>query len=203
MKEYISLAAQTHTQQELVLFLREYFAKQPDSFYKWYPDQTKTKINITTSYNDTQRMLIPTVLVEDITGNLYNRVIGQEMITEIKENKVINGVVCPNYVTGYNLHGVYDLTCTISVIDLNPSSRRMITDLVGSALRHIGTNVLKQRNIEIRGVELMSPRYKNIGNQVLQTTQLRINLVTNWNIKVTDLTNIEQILIKEINVTNE
>ena len=201
MIEKISIAAQTHSQQELVLFLREYFAKQPEDFYKWHQDQTKTKITITTSYNDTQRFLIPAIVIEDVTGNQYNRVIGQEMITEIKGSKEINGIVYPNYVLGYNLHGVYDLRCNICIHDYNYSSRRRLTDLVGSAIRHIGIFTLKKRNIEIKGIESTGTKYRKIGNQLVQVDSLKIDFITNWNVKVTDLKNIEQILIKEINVT--
>lgn len=197
MKELISLAAETHSQQELVRFLREYFAKQPEDFYKWTKNQADTNINITTTYNDTQRMNIPSVIVEDVTGNLYNRVIGQEMITEIREDKEINGEI-RNVVTGYNIHGVYSLNCIISVYDYNTSSRRRVTDLVGSALRHIGTRVLKKRNIEIVGVDLQGTRYKPIGTQQLQVEQIKVSFVTNWNIKITDFDRIEKILIEEI-----
>lgn len=199
MKELISLAAQSHAQKELVLFLREYFSKQPDELYKWTKNQANTNINITTVYNDTQRMQIPSVIVEDVTGNIYNRVLGQEMITEIKEDKEINGKIRP-CVTGYNLHGVYSLTCNISIIDYNVSSRRMVTDLVGSAFRHIGVQALKQHNIEISNVQVLAPRYKKIGNQMLQTGQIKLDFVTNWNMKVTDFDKIEQILIKEIKI---
>lgn len=199
MRELIALAAQSHAQKELVLFLREYFSKQPDELYKWTKNQANTNINITTVYNDTQRMQIPSVIVEDVTGNIYNRVLGQEMITEIKENKEINGKIRP-CVTGYNLHGVYALTCNISIIDYNVSSRRMVTDLVGSAFRHIGVQALKPRNIEISNVQVLAPRYKKIGNQMLQTGQIKLDFVTNWNMKVTDFDKIEQILIKEIKI---
>jgi len=199
MKELISLAAETHSQKELVLFLREYFSKQPDDFYKWCKNQAETNINITTTYNDTQRMNIPSVIVEDVTGNLYNRVIGQEMITEVREKKEINGEM-RNVVTGYNLHGVYSLNCTISILDYNTSSRRRLTDLVGSALRHVGTRVLKKRNIEITGVDLQGTRYKPIGTQQLQVEQIKVSFMTNWNVKVADFDRIEQILIEEIKV---
>lgn len=199
MKELISLAAETHSQKELVLFLREYFSKQPEDFYKWSKNQAETNINITTTYNDTQRMNIPSVIVEDVTGNLYNRVIGQEMITEVREKKEINGEK-RNVVTGYNLHGVYSLTCNISIIDYNTSSRRRLTDLVGSAIRHVGTRVLKKRNIEITGVELQGTRYKPIGTQQLQVEQIKVSFMTNWNIKVSDFASIGQILIEEIKV---
>lgn len=199
MKELISLAAETHSQKELVLFLREYFSKQPDDFYKWCKNQAETNINITTTYNDTQRMNIPSVIVEDVTGNLYNRVIGQEMITEVREKKEINGEM-RNVVTGYNLHGVYSLNCNISILDYNTSSRRRLTDLVGSAIRHVGTRVLKKRNIEITGVELQGTRYKPIGTQQLQVEQIKVSFMTNWNIKVSDFDRIEQILIEEIKV---
>ncbi len=199
MKELISLAAQSHCQKELVLFLREYFSKQPDELYKWTKNQANTNINITTSYNDTQRMQIPTILVGDVVGNIYNRVIGQEMITEIREMKKV-GEIDRLVTTGYNLHGCYTLTCTIDIIDYNVSSRRMVTDLVGSAFRHIGTQALKKRNIEISNVQVLAPRYKKLGNKMLQTGQIRLDFLTNWNMKVTDLDHIEKILIQEITV---
>lgn len=200
MKELISLAAETHVQQELVRFLREYFSKQPEEFYKWYKNQADTNINITTTYNDTQRMQIPSVIVDDVTGNLYNRVIGQELVTEIKEQQTINGEI-RDVVTGYNLGGVYSLSCKISVIDYNTSSRRRVTDLVGSALRHIGTRVLKKKGIDITNVKMSGTRYKVLGTHQLQTEVIDIDLVTNWNIKVTDFDKIESILIKQINIS--
>lgn len=200
MKELISLAAQSHAQKQLVLFLREYFSKQPDEMYKWYKNQAQTNINITTSYNDTQRMQIPTILVEDVTGNLYNRVIGQEMIQEVWEEKPDEDGILKKVQTGYNLHGVYSLSCTIDIIDYNVSSRRMVTDLVGSAFRHIGMQALKKHNIELTSVDVLAPRYKKLGNKMLQTGQIKLNFVTNWNMKVSDFDHIEKILIEEITV---
>lgn len=203
MKELISLAAQSYCQKEIILFLREYFSKQPDEMFKWTKNQAQTNIVIASSYNDTQRMGIPTILVGDVSGNIYNRVIGQEMITEVWEDESDGEGGLEKVVTAYNLHGTYSLTCMINIIDYNVTSRRLVTDLVGSAFRHIGVQALKQRNIEISNVQLLEPRYKELGNKMLQTGQIRLDFVTNWNMKVTDFDRIEKILIEQIRVTNE
>lgn len=201
MKELISLAAQSHAQKQIVLFLREYFSKQPDELFKWHKNQAETRINITTQYNDTQRMQIPTILVDEVSGDIWNRTIGQEMITEIKEEKEVNGK--PRIVTtGYNLHGFYTLTCTIRVIDYNASSRRLLIDLVCSALRHIGIHALKKQNIELSKITLETARYDRVGNQFLQIQPIRVDFMTNWNKRVNDFDRLKQILIKEIYLDN-
>jgi len=196
MHELIQLAAQTHVQQQLVLFLREYFAKLPEAFYQWTPNPATSKIRIGTEY-DEKRMQIPAVIVGDVTGDLYNRVLGQEMITEIKEKKEIRGKMV-DCVTGYMLHGIYSLKCRISVHSYQAGERRRLADLTGSALRHIGMLTLKSGNIEINSCNVGATTPKMIGNQILQIVPIDIGVITQWQITVSDLENIEKILVQSI-----
>lgn len=196
MHELVELAAQTHVQQQLVLFLREYFAKLPEAFYQWTPNPATSKIRIGTEF-DEKRMQIPAIIVGDVTGDLYNRVLGQEMITEIREKKEINGKPT-DVVTGYRLHGIYSLKCRISVHSYQVGERRRLADLTGSALRHIGMLTLKSGNIEINSCSVGSTIPKMIGNQVLQIVPIDIGVITQWQITASDLEHIEKILVESI-----
>ena len=196
MEALIEVAAHTYVQQQLVLFLREYFAKLPDTFFRWTSNPATTKIRIGTEY-DEKRMQIPSIIVGDVSGDLYNRVLGQEMITEIKEKKEINGVL-RNVTSGYRLHGIYTLKCKIDIHSYQVGERRRLADLTSSAIRHIGINTLKPKFIDINSCDLGIATVRNIGNQLLQVTPINLGLVTQWNMTVTDLTQIKKILIESI-----
>lgn len=198
----IGLAAKRYCQQVLVLFLREYFAKESyENLFRWHADPARSKILISSEYAE-QLMKVPSVIVGDITGDVYNRVIGQEMIWEHKKDMVINGVT-RTVVDKITTHGTYSLSCNIEIHSYKVSQRRLITDLVAGALRHIGTEELKKAGITINKCNLMSARYKPVGNQILQVSPIDLGFVTEWHKEATDLDTLEQILIKEINVSEE
>jgi hypothetical protein len=200
MKELIYIAAQSYTQQQIILFLREYFAKQPDTFYKWEQNPAKTKIFIGAEYAQ-QRVDTPSVIVGDVSGNLYNRMLGQEMITNIYENVTTDGVTTKELV-GYRLAGIYSLDVTIDVYSYQLGERRRIVELVGSAIRHLGLGELQTRNIAVNKIDVSRPQIRVIGNELLQTVSTTLGVITQWYKDVKELDKLETILIEEINVVN-
>lgn len=201
LKVLIGLAAKRYCQQVLVLFLREYFSKEGiDSLFRWNANPAKTKILISSEYPESL-MKVPSVIVGDITGDMYNRVLGQEMIWEHKTEKIIEGV--PHMVVDkVTTHGTYSLGCDINVHSYKVSTRRFVADLVAAAIRHIGIDELKKAGITINKCALGSTRYQPVGNSILQVSPINIGFITEWHKDATDLEKLEQILIKEINVSS-
>ena len=201
LKVLIGLAAKRYCQQVLVLFLREYFSKEGiDSLFRWNANPAKTKILISSEYPESL-MKVPSVIVGDITGDMYNRVLGQEMIWEHKTEKIIKGV--PRMVVDkVTTHGTYSLGCDINVHSYKVSTRRFVADLVAAAIRHIGIDELKKAGITINKCALGSTRYQPVGNSMLQVSPINIGFITEWHKDATDLETLEQILIKEINVSS-
>lgn len=199
IKVLIGLAAKRYCQEVLVLFLREYFAKQPDINLTWKSNPATSNILISSEYPEAL-MKVPAIIVGDVTGDVYNRVLGQEMIWEHKSNKVIDGVPT-TVVDKVTLHGTYALQCTIDVHSYSISMRRYVMDLTEAALRHIGIDVLRKAGITINKCDLGSTRYRPLGNQILQVSTLNLGFVTEWHKEASDLTTLEQILIKEIRIS--
>lgn len=201
LKVLIGLAAKRYCQQVLVLFLREYFSKENgDSIFRWNANPAKTKILISSEYPESL-MKVPSVIVGDVVGDMYNRVLGQEMIWEHKTNKVIDGV--PRLVVDkVTTHGTYSLSCDINVHSYKVSTRRFVADLVAAAIRHIGIDELKKAGITINKCSLGSARYQPLGNSIIQVSPINIGFITEWHKDATDLETLEQILIKEIDVSD-
>lgn len=202
LKILVSLAAKRYCQQTLVLFLREFFQKN-DSVptFTWHNDPAITKIMISSEYPETI-IKLPCVIVGDITGDVYNRTIGQELITEHKiKQQVGNKIV--SVVDKIITHGVYNLNCKIDVYSYKVSARRFLADLVEAAFRHIGTEVLKQAGITINKVSLDSTTYRAVGNQTLQVSPITVGMVTEWHKEAVDFDILKKILIEEIDISND
>lgn len=202
LKVLINIAAKRYCQQVLVLFLREFFQKN-DSVpaFMWHSDPAVSKISITSEYPE-KLMKVPCVVVGDVTGNPYNRTIGQELITEHKVPKIIDGKT--RYVVDkITTHGIYTLECTIDCLSYKVSTRRFVADLVEAAFRHIGINALKPAGITINDVKMLSGSYTPVGNQIFQSSKIKVGMVTEWHKETTDFPTLEKILIKEINISGE
>lgn len=202
IKILVSLAAKRYCQQVLVLFLREFFQKN-DSVpaFMWHNDPALTKILISSEYPESL-IKLPCVIIGDISGDVYNRTIGQELITEHKVPQVRDGKT--TYVVDKIItHGVYNLNCKIDVYSYKVSTRRFVADLVEAAFRHIGIDVLKQAGITINNVSLGQATYRVVGNQTLQVSPVSIGFVTEWHKEAVDFDTLKKILIEEIDISNE
>lgn len=202
LKVLISIAAKRYCQQVLVLFLREFFQKELNNpQFRWDSNPAKTKILISSEYQEAL-MKLPCVIVNDIYGDTYQRTLGQEMIWEHKKTVVENGMP-KQVVDKVTTHGTYALKCKIDVFSYKVSTRRYVADLVEAALRHIGTEVLKSAGITISNCSLGPMTNRIIGNSVLQISPIDIEFVTEWHKDASDLATLEQILIEEINISEE
>ena len=202
VKILINIAAKRYCQQVLVLFLREFFQKNESvPEFEWHSNPAVTKISISSEYPE-KLMKVPCVIVGDVTGDPYNRTIGQELITEHKIKQEIDGKM-RDVVDKIITHGVYNLECSIDVLSYKVSTRRFVADLVEAAFRHIGVDVLKSAGITISDVKIVSGSYTPVGNQIFQTSKIKIGMVTEWHKEATDLTTLRKILIKEINISEE
>ena len=202
LRVLISKAAKRYCQQVLVLFLREFFQKETkNALFRWDANPAKTKIMISSEYPEAL-MKVPCVIVGDIYGDTYNRVLGQEMIWEHKTTKEIDGK--PQQVVDYvTTHGTYSLKCKIDVHSYKVSTRRYVADLVEAALRHIGTEVLKSAGITINNCSLGAMTNRVVGNSILQVSPIDLSFGTEWHKNASDLATLEQILIEEINISEE
>jgi hypothetical protein len=201
IKILINLAAKRYCQQVLVLFLREFFQKNDSApTFTWHNDPAMTKIMISSEYPEAL-IKLPCVIVGDITGDVYNRLIGQELITEHTRKEEIDGKV-RDVVDKIITRGVYYLNCKVDVYSYKVSTRRFVADLVEAAFRHIGTDVLKPYGITINKVTMDSTTYRAVGNQMLQVSPISIGMVTEWHKEAVDFDTLRQILIKEIDISN-
>lgn len=198
----IGMAAKRYCQQLLVLFLREYFANEgKETLFRWNANPAKTKILISSEYPESL-MKLPCVIVGDVTGDIYNRVIGQEMVWEHKTMKEIDGKM-RQVVDKVTTHGTYSLECNIEVFSYKVATRRFVADMVAAALRHIGIDELRKAGITINKCNLSSTQYKPMGNQILQISPINVGFITEWHKEATNLDVLEQILIKELNISSE
>ena len=183
-----------------MLFLREFFQKNDSvPMFTWHNDPALTKIMISSEYPEAI-IKLPCVIVGDLTGDVYNRLIGQELITEHKKKEEIDGKM-HDVVDKVITHGVYNLNCKIDVYSYKVSTRRFVADLVEAAFRHIGIDVLKPAGITINKVSLDSTTYRAVGNQMLQVSPISIGMVTEWHKEAVDFDTLRKILIKEIDVS--
>lgn len=203
LKILIGIAAKRYCQQVLVLFLREYFSKDElAKQFEWCKNPAMSKIFISSEYPEAL-MKLPSVIVGDVTGDTYRRVLGQEMIWEHKVTKDENGNKITPYVDRITTHGTYALNCTIDVHSYSVSTRRFVADLVEAALRHIGTEVLKKAGITITKCDLGSARYTPRGNSIIQVSPINVGFITEWHKDATNLATLEQILIEEISISEK